>query len=549
MRKLISIFTISILFYCATTCLAASDSITGEVVATGEVTTNNMAMTISLSGLPSLNILSPKNETYITTNLLLNYSVNDGDEIWYNLDGIYNITISSSVNLSANNGIHTLYLYSNNSYGVSSKSIIFNVNTSKLIIYYDKYKGIKKGSSTNFELLTYEDLQSVENVILEHSDYGKISFSKSINITDDLDSTDNIVDLDSNTNISFNHIYINSSALPNFDKTATLSLYNLSFSNPRILIDGEVCPSAMCTVVNYSNGLLQFNVKHFASYSAEETPEGDVVIPPVEVPSSGGGGGSTIVAREVFIVDIDQIGVEVKQGSVVTKKLTITNKENRKLNVEIQVEDWGELAKLSESSFSLGPLESKTIFIDFIARENYSPDIYIGKIIASAENFEKEILFSIVIESKTELFDVSVNIPKSYMEIFAGEEFLSEVELFNLGETGRIDARIEYFIKNSDGEVIIFEEEVKAIETSLNFVKTFNIPSNIPSGKYLIYVRVSYGNQIIGASSWFSILDSSERETPLSIIDNQLLRDILVTLVIIIIFTIIVIKKMKRTKK
>ncbi|MFH1237813.1 MAG: hypothetical protein V1491_00020 [archaeon] len=527
MGKLTLFFIISIFFFC-TFCLAINESITGDVVATGKAIDANTAIALSIIGPPSINILSPKSETYIATTLLLNY-VTNGEIVWYNIDNGTNTTVSSPKNFSVNDGIHTLYLYANNSYGVSSRSRVFTVNTSKLKIYYDEYKGSKKGSSTDFNLSTYEELQSLENIVLENSDYGKITFNETINVTDDRDTTDNIVDLDAYTNISSRYIYINSTELPNFDTPATISFYNLTFSDPQILIGGEVCPSVICQIINYSEGILIFNIQQFFdSYSVEETPENETT---VVTPSGGGGGGSTAVAEEVFLIDNDLIGVKVKQGGIVTEKIIITNKENRRLNVKMNVEGWEELVKLSESSFNLGPLESKTIYIDFIAREDQVPDIYIGKIILESEKFEKEILFSIVVESKKELFDVRVSVPKNYIEIFAGEEFISEIELFNLGETGRVDAKIEYFIKDSEGKVIIFEEEFKAVETSLNFLKKFHIPSDVSPGRYLIYVRVSYSNQIAGASAWFNIYEPREK--------NLLFQIILATLVIITIIFIL----------
>lgn len=156
MGKLTLFFIISIFFFC-TFCLAINESITGDVVATGKAIDANTAIALSIIGPPSINILSPKSETYIATTLLLNY-VTNGEIVWYNIDNGTNTTVSSPKNFSVNDGIHTLYLYANNSYGVSSRSRVFTVNTSKLKIYYDEYKGSKKGSSTDFNLSTYEEL-------------------------------------------------------------------------------------------------------------------------------------------------------------------------------------------------------------------------------------------------------------------------------------------------------------------------------------------------------------------------------------------------------
>ncbi len=125
--------------------------------------------------------------------------------------------------------------------------------------------------STNFDDsttdLTAVNLSSISNLIIEKSSYGQISFSQSV----DLSAGAN---LNSHVSISNNYISIDSSALPALNKPATLSLYGLTFSNPRVLRNGAVCPSSVCTEVSYSGGTFTFTVTGFSSYSAEETPSG-----------------------------------------------------------------------------------------------------------------------------------------------------------------------------------------------------------------------------------------------------------------------------------
>jgi Na+-transporting methylmalonyl-CoA/oxaloacetate decarboxylase gamma subunit len=77
---------------------------------------------------PLISIISPENKTYSTNTILLNYSIiNEPDFIWYNLDNGINITINSSLEFTATKQTHTLYLYANNSQGVSFKNISFSV--------------------------------------------------------------------------------------------------------------------------------------------------------------------------------------------------------------------------------------------------------------------------------------------------------------------------------------------------------------------------------------------------------------------------------------
>ena len=241
-----------------------------------------------LPSLPSLTIINPENKTYITNiSLPLIYSASFMDNVWYNLNSLANITItSSSIKFNTSEGSNTLYLYANNSNGITAKNITFYVNLSLLIILYQNYNGLYKGASIDFIHETYENLQNLSNVYLEDTRYGKIYFLQPISFTDV--NINRTLDLDNNTEILFNRVGLDSAVLSNFNKPATIQIYNLSFNNPRILRDGAPCSDLICTIESYANGTLKFNITQFSFYSADETPSPTAII---GGPGGGGGGG------------------------------------------------------------------------------------------------------------------------------------------------------------------------------------------------------------------------------------------------------------------
>ena len=483
--------------------LSVSADITGEAI-TGEATSQQFGLSIFINPIiPYIAVISPKNQTYLTNeSILLNYTIINGDFIWYNLDNSENITINSSVHFNASQGIHSLYIYSNNTNATVMSQITFTANSSKLNISFDNYKGNTKGSSTNFLNYTYEELQSLENVILENTDSGKIQFNEATNLTDDKNATDNSIDLDSNIKISQNKIEINSENLPNFNKSAILSLYNLNFVNPRILKDNSVCPPTICTKESYTGNILRFNVTGFSVYSSEETPSGEIT-PPSEQGKQGGG---TSLRKYAFSVDSDKITTTLKSGETKEERLIIKNtgKQTAKfsISVEEKIED---LIKLSESSFELLPSEEKEITLDIIAKQNLNPDIYIGKLIINGVDIKKEVLFVIEIESKKALFDLKIDIPGKFLAIDKGEELIAKLELYNLGEIEKVDVIIGYYIKDKEGKEILHESETLAVENRANFIKRFSVPDDIEYGDYILYVKVVYQGETASASSWFSV--------------------------------------------
>jgi hypothetical protein len=496
---------IIILLFLLTTVYASNmteDPITGKIV-TGEATTQQFSMNIYIQLiLPYLLITSPKNETYLkNTSLLLNYTAQNYDFLWYNLDGSSNTTINSSVYFDSSQGTHTINLYANNTNGEKRYSQVFTINPSRFLVYYDEFKGI--GSTTEFEEYTYEGLQSITNITLENN-YGKIRINQAVNLTNDSSNQDDSIDLDDNIEISQDNFEIDLSKLPNLNKSSTIWFYNLNYTNPRILKKGVVCPLIVCQIESFSGTTLRFSVSSLADYSVEETPEGEpgeIII----ISGGGGGGGITPPKPILFTVSKEKLVVSLKQGETKEEKLIIKNTGNQKTSFSMSIEEVKELVKLSENFFELAPGEEKEISLDIIGKQGIFPNLYLGRLIVNGGGIEKEILLAIEIESKKALFDIKTTIPKKFQEISKGDELIAEVELYNLGEIREVDVAIEYHIKDSKGNEIFFEHETLAIETRANFLKKFFLSENLNYGDYVLYTQVIYNGEVASASSWFSI--------------------------------------------
>ncbi len=219
----------------------------------------------------------------------------------------------------------------------------------------------------------------------------------------------------------------------------------------------------------------------------------------------GGGGGGVITTIKKFSLDKDKISVTLKQGEVRLVSVEVKNTGSQKLAFNLSSLGLEDLIKISEESFDLTAGESKIIALDFIARENSIPDLYLGKIIARADSIEKEILVSVEIESKRALFDVKVEIPGEFSVVEPGNKLFAEIQIFNLQRIGIVDVAVNYIIKDFEGNVILKEEETLAVETKVSFVKGFIIPYDADDGDYVLYVRARYEDSVASASAFFKV--------------------------------------------
>jgi uncharacterized membrane protein len=159
-----------------------------------------------------------------------------------------------------------------------------------------------------------------------------------------------------------------------------------------------------------------------------------------------------------------------------------------------------------EKIFSINPGETKEFKLDIFAREDSIPGLYLGKILFISENFEKEILLALEINSVEPLFDISLTIPEYSLERYSGEKVYTLLEIFNLGKLGTVDVLLEYTLKNFEGETILIREDSMAVETQASRFEILELPKNLKPGNYFISVKVKYDGKFAVSSDQFSVL-------------------------------------------
>ena len=484
---------------------------------------------------PKIYIDSPKNITYNFNNSIrLNFTVVETnlDKIYYNIDNGENITITSNITFSVNlTNSHILKLFANDSVGrLNSSSVTFSINISKpWNVTFSKFIG----ATTNFLSYNTTQLSNLSNVMLENPNHGFINFIQSINISND-------INLDSYINISFNRIELQSEFLREFNKSATLRFYNLTFTNPRILFNNEVCPNSICTKNSYSNGILSFNVTGFSTYSTEETSSGSGSPGSSSNGGSGGGGGGgsgKAVFQDNFNINTDLIKIELLQGETKKQNLEIENIGSQTLDLTLNLEDIEDIlifpGGTSKFEFRLKPHEKQIVQLIFNAAKNHKPGVYPGKIIVSSQSFQKIITTIVEVESIKKIFDVNVNLLNK--EVIKGTNLIAEISLFNLGtEKERVDTQVEYGIKNLNGDIIQKDGVRIAVETQASFVEEIYIPTDLPDGRYVFYAEVHLGNEIGTASEIFKVITGKDEVLSLSSFYIYIYPPIIILLILFI---------------
>jgi len=456
------------------------------------------------AGPPRIFIDSPKNKTYNhEDDIELNFTVIDNnlDKIYYNIDDEENTTITGNITFSTDGSpqrSHTLKLFANDTLGqLNSTSIVFSINLSKGHEIDDNE--FEEGETTNFDSINKSLMQNLSNVKIEKLDRGKIEFIDNLNISRDINISEYI-------NISFNRIEVQSEFLSEFNKNATLKIYNLTFTNPRILKDNEVCLSSICKKNSYSNGLLSFNVTGFTIYSSEETPSSGTG---AGTGGAGGGGGGGKSALTDFSINTNLVKVSLLQGETKREIIEIENTGTSILDLEIQLENIKDFlifpGGVSKYNLKLNPKEKQSIQLIFNAAKDYKPGVYPGKIVINSPLTKKIITTIVEVESLRKVFDVDVKIQNK--EVVRGSNLGAEIIIFNLGkDLGRVDTQVEYGIKDFDGNIITKEEKLIAVETQASSTVSILIPKYLVEGRYILYAIVRFDAEVGTATEIFEVI-------------------------------------------
>ncbi|MFA5855828.1 MAG: hypothetical protein WC867_00585 [Candidatus Pacearchaeota archaeon] len=443
----------------------------------------------------------------------------------------------------------------------------FGVDVGLNVLYFEFKDGL---STTDFIHMTDQQLENVSNMTLEVSGSGKIEFLDHVNLA--LDSINDVIDLDSNINISNANINYDGNALTSIsEKSARLTFNGITFFNPRLRKDGSLC-TLTCELVSYGGGTYITLVNYSGNYVLEETPycgdntcnsnEGETcgscvndcgfcpdVTPPVittpstSAPASGGGGGggaafvssvSTIFVKSSLLFDKELIKLSLKQGESSTEYVYISNDALNDIFVNLTSSSLDNFLLIPEPGLTIKSKQSVKVRLDFNVKETENPDSYFGKInLKNSDGSKNTISVILDVKEKKPLFDIKTKVQRKI--ILPGTKIKANIDLINMGDFSNVDVVLYYSIKDMEGKVLSFSQESLAVQKRLSVTRELEIPI-YNEGDYIFYSTVTYANTTAISSDHFKI--ALQEEFPIKLNDPRLIS-LVIGLILFILFYII----------
>jgi len=231
------------------------------------------------------------------------------------------------------------------------------------------------------------------------------------------------------------------------------------------------------------------------------------------VTGGGGGGGSITLNLSDVQISTDPGGLTVRAtlGESLTRYITVKNNGDKPVKLDFSTMGLNPQSKANSDSLSLVAGQSEKINLTLSAVKK---GIIAGALLIKSGGVTvKEVPIIIDVATKDFLFDISINVLNKNKMLIPGERLEARVKLTEmLKKLNKVNVTVIYLIKDFNGRTYLDEQEHFIINNEFDIVKEFD-PVNLPEGKYILGLEVSYPNEFATSSDQFSVV----KERPSSI--------------------------------
>ena len=101
------------------------------------------------------------------------------------------------------------------------------------------------------------------------------------------------------------------------------------------------------------------------------------------------------------------------------------------------------------------------------------------------------------------MFDVNVEIPSKFKNLYPKDEIFAQIELYNIGKIGQVDVHVQHFLMKGE-EVLDTKFESIGVEAVTSFMRSFAL-SDIDAGEYSFNTTVSYAGSVAQGGDAFTV--------------------------------------------
>ncbi len=225
-----------------------------------------------------------------------------------------------------------------------------------------------------------------------------------------------------------------------------------------------------------------------------------------EVPvtgDSGGDGGDGGGGEGVSLgIVLNQTEININLAINTNKEyfITVTNLGTSARSVSVSQQNLDNMVMFEETSFELGPGESRQLKIVFVALSQTG--IFTGKIFIGG----RQVLVSLNIRTKLLLFDSNIVVLNPDYLVEQGDDLKTKVTLIPMGDKDRLDVTLNYVIKDYNGKTYLTKSETLLVEEQMDFKRDFDT-GKLPIDTYVVGLELVYPGGVATSSAHFEVIE------------------------------------------
>ena len=189
------------------------------------------------------------------------------------------------------------------------------------------------------------------------------------------------------------------------------------------------------------------------------------------------------------------IYIEIYPGGYEKSDVSIRNIFDKSIIISAKVKgEVKDFITFENPFFELKKREESSLRLRINAEDEAKPGIYSGEIEIDVGDFTTKLPVRVkVLSPEAKLLDVRIEPLKESVK--AGEKIPLQIDLYNLGQSKKVDVQLNIQLLNVDLDEVIKEtEESLAIQTSMSILRTIKTPAYL-NGKYVVRALVHYTNE------------------------------------------------------
>lgn len=196
-----------------------------------------------------------------------------------------------------------------------------------------------------------------------------------------------------------------------------------------------------------------------------------------------------LVSAKDFEVQTTLVKESIVLGGETSAMILVENKADYEQVFSLSSEGLGKEVSFKEEVFVVGAGESKSFEIFLKDVENIV-GVYIGYLILENDKSSAKIPLILTVEEEEPLFAILQESLATHKNIYPGGELWVEIKFFDLVQSGVKEIKLNYEIKDFEGNVLFSEKGTKIIENSEVMTKVVSISKDFSKGDYVFITSI-----------------------------------------------------------